>query len=146
MSTALLTRWQVGTEAPARRVGPLSRTDIVRYAGAGGDFNPIHHDAAFAAAAGYPDVFAHGMLTAGILGGYVADWLGADNLRKYRVRYVAQVWPGDELLFSGRVTAAERTGDGWRLACELAVHRQPQQGEAQLVLTGTAHAQVPQED
>ena len=63
--------------APAFQVGPLTRTDIVRYAGASGDFNPIHHDEAFALSAGMPGVMAHGMLSAGILASFVTRWFGA---------------------------------------------------------------------
>ena len=74
--------WQIGAMGPERCVGPLTRTDFVRYAGASGDFNPIHHDEAFAQAAGFANVFGHGLLTAGILGGFVADWLG--RTRKLR--------------------------------------------------------------
>ncbi|WP_233809904.1 MaoC/PaaZ C-terminal domain-containing protein [Paraburkholderia sp. HP33-1] len=134
--------WRVGAEAPTRRVGPVTRSHIVRYAGAGGDFNPVHHDETFAQAAGYPSVFAHGMLTAGILGGYVADWLGDDRLRKYCVRYVAQVWPGDELILSGQVASVQGTASGLIVDCQLAVHRQVEAGEPQLVLSGTAQAVV----
>ena len=132
--------WRVGALAPERRVGPISRTHIVRYAGAGGDFNPIHHDEVFARAAGYPGVFAHGMLTAGILGGYVADWLGHDQLRSFRVRYVAQVWPGDALVLRGEITAAQVTPDGLQVDCQLSVYRQTGTQEQQLVLSGSARA------
>lgn len=134
--------WQVGAMGPERCVGPLTRTDFVRYAGASGDFNPIHHDEAFAQAAGFASVFGHGLLTAGILGGYVADWLDRDCLRHFAVRYVAQVWPGDVLLLGGRVTRAEQGIEGQMVECTLEVHRRPEGGETQLVLTGTARALI----
>lgn len=97
--------------APAKRVvGPLTVTDFVRYQGASGDMNRIHHDEAFAKSAGFPGVFAVGMLNAGLLGTYLTDWLGAQNVRRFQVQFRAQVWPGDELTFE--VTdVAERTGD-----------------------------------
>lgn len=136
--------WGAGTRAPERRVGPMTRTHIVRYAGAGGDFNPIHHDETFAHSAGYPGVFAHGMLTAGILGGYIADWLGHAHLRKFALRYVAQVWPGDILLFNAHVTQAQETPQGLQLDCELTVQRQVDSSEPQLVLSGTTRAVIPQ--
>ena len=96
---------------PAKRiVGPLTVTDFVRYQGASGDMNRIHHDEAFAKSAGFPGVFAVGMLNAGLLGTYLTDWLGAPNVRRFHVQFRAQVWPGDELTFE--VTdVAERTGD-----------------------------------
>ncbi len=143
MSAALKT-FTPGDTAPERRVGPISRTDIVRYAGAGGDFNPIHHDETFAQDAGFPSVFAHGLLTAGILSTYTSQWLGLTALRKYAVRYVAQVWPGDTLLLSGEVTSVETTADGTRVVtCELLVQREAN-GQQQEVLKATAVAHYDQ--
>jgi acyl dehydratase len=104
----------VGTKAEPRQVGPLTRTDFVRYQGASGDFNPIHHDEEFAKAAGYPTVFSVGMLQAGILASYATDWLGPDNVRKFGVQFREQVWPGDELVCTGSVVErneSERTVD-----------------------------------
>ncbi len=74
----------VGTEAEPRTYGPLTRTDFVRYQGASGDFNPIHHDETFAKASGFPTVFSVGMLQAGILASFATDWLGAANVRVVR--------------------------------------------------------------
>ena len=89
----------VSAVAP-RVVGPITRTDIVRFAGAGGDFNPVHHDEVFARKAGYPSVFAMGMLTAGLLGDYVATWLNVVKVRRLAVRFASPVWPGDVLSLS----------------------------------------------
>jgi acyl dehydratase len=76
----------------------LSRTQIVQYAGASGDYNPLHTDEPFArAVAGYPGVFAHGMLTMGLTGRMLTDWVGDGRLLDYGVRFTAQVWPGDTL-------------------------------------------------
>lgn len=95
---------QEGTELPKFVVENLTRTDIVKYAGASGDFNPIHHDQTFAASAGYPGVFAHGMLSAGFAGKCVTDFVGRANLRLFKVSFRAQVWPGDTITCSGKVT------------------------------------------
>jgi peroxisomal enoyl-CoA hydratase 2 len=84
-----------------RRVPALTRTDIVRFAGASGDFNPVHHDEEYARAAGFPTVFAMGQLQAGLLSRAATDWLGLGNIRSYRVRFKDKVWPGDELLLRG---------------------------------------------
>ena len=89
--------------------GPLTRTDFVRYAGASGDFHPLHHDEPYAVAAGFPSVFGMGLLHAGMLGTHVARWVGVDNLRTFAVRFTGQVWPGDVLTFKGHV---ERVEDG----------------------------------
>jgi len=102
----------VGDRGPTRSVGPLTRTDIVRYAGASGDFNPIHHDDGLAVAAGFPTVFSIGMLQAGILGAWATDWLGADHIRHLTTRFREQVWPGDILTFAGTVVAVEPHPEG----------------------------------
>jgi acyl dehydratase len=79
------------------RVGPVTRTDIVRYAGAGGDFNPVHHDDVYARSLGLPGVFAMGLLGAGYLSRVLAAEFGASAVRKFTVRFRAQVWPGETL-------------------------------------------------
>lgn len=123
-----------GDELPRSTFGPVTRTDIVRYAGAGGDLNPIHHDESFAVAAGLPGVFAMGMLHAGILGQRLARWVGPDNVRSFAVRFTGQVWPGDELTFTGRVVGVE----AGLATFELLVTR----GGEERVLTATATAVV----
>jgi acyl dehydratase len=88
--------------------GPLDRVDIVRYAGASGDFNPIHTDEGYARSTGAPTVFAMGMLPAGYLAHAVADWFGgSQNLRRFKVRFTTRVWPGDELACTARVVSIE---------------------------------------
>jgi acyl dehydratase len=86
----------------------INRTHIVKYAGASGDFNPIHHDEIFAKeVAGYPSVFAHGMLSMGLTGRALTDWLGVTALKRYGVRFTRQVWPGDTLTAKFEVTKVE---------------------------------------
>ncbi|WP_328429786.1 MaoC/PaaZ C-terminal domain-containing protein [Streptomyces sp. NBC_00443] len=94
-------------------VGDLKRTRIVQYAGACGDFNPLHTDEKFAVeAAGYPGVFAHGMLTMGMTGRVLTDWVGPEALLRYGVRFKAQVWPGDTLTATATVDSIEKTPSG----------------------------------
>lgn len=114
----------VGDTAEPRTFGPITRTDIVRYAGASGDFNPIHHDETFATAAGFPTVFSIGMFQAALLATYATDWLGAENVRRFTVRFSEQVWPGDELTCNGTVTGVEETPDGTRVEVDLVCTRQ----------------------
>ncbi len=83
---------------------PLTITDFVRYQGAAGDFNPLHHDLGRAQAAGFEQPFAVGMFAAGVLGTYATDWLGAANLRRLRVRFAEQAWPGDVLTYTAVIT------------------------------------------
>jgi acyl dehydratase len=104
--------------------GPLTRTDIVRYQGASGDMNPLHHDEPFARAAGYDAPLAIGMLGAGLLGTYATDWLGAANVRRFRIRFRAQVWPGDTLTCCGEVVQEYDGEDGPLVDVELSCARQ----------------------
>ena len=84
---------KAGDEAPACS-HKLTRTDLVKYAGASGDFNPMHTDEVSAQAAGLPSVFGHGMFTMGMLGTALTDYVGVGNLRRYKVRFTKQTWPG----------------------------------------------------
>jgi acyl dehydratase len=127
----------VGESREQLLVEKLSRTQIVQYAGASGDFNPIHHDEPFATgAAGYPSVFAHGMLTMGLTGRLLTDWLGDGVLRSFGVRFVRQVWPGDTLTAKGTVKSIGADG-----RVEIDVVTTNQRGEP--VVAGEAVAQLP---
>lgn len=110
-----------GDEMSASDVGPLTRTDFVRYAGAGGDLNPIHHDEEYAKAAGMPTVFGMGMLHAGMLGTRLARWVGPENVLSFGVRFTGQVWPGDVLSFRGVVVGVETGEQGAVARLELGV-------------------------
>jgi acyl dehydratase len=101
---------KVGDSAPPLVIENLTRTNFVRYAGASGDFNPMHHDDTMATKVGNPSVFGHGMLTAGYLGRYLKDWFGPTALRTFSMRFSKQIWPGDTLTCSGTVTAVREEG------------------------------------
>ena len=97
---------------------PLTRTDLVMYAGASGDFNPMHHDEIAAQSAGLPSVFGHGMFTAGLLATAVTNYVGIGNLKSYRVRFTKQTWPGETL--TTKVTVREqRPGNEVVLDCSV---------------------------
>lgn len=128
--------------------GPLTRSDIDAYAGASGDLNPVHRDEDYARAAGAPTVFAMGMLPAGYLAHAVSDWFGGPHrLRRFKVRFAARVWPGDEIICTGRVDGiagsvatvsleARRRGagpDGYGVALE------------EIAIIGVAEVELPEE-
>ena len=116
-------------------VEDLSRTQIVMYAGASGDYNPVHTDEKFTKEiAGYPSVFAHGMLTMGMTGRMLTNYVGDGRLTKYGVRFTSQVWPGDTL--NATATVVDVT-DG---IVNLNVETTNQDGA--LVLSGYAAARV----
>src|ERR1041384_658467 len=95
----------------ARLVEDLKRTQIVQYAGASGDYNPLHTDEVFTTkVAGYPSVFAHGMLTMGMTGHMLTNYVGDGRLSKFGVRFTKQVWPGDSLTANATVEAIREEG------------------------------------
>ena len=112
-----------GGAVPAQRpepltIGPLTQTDIVRFAGAGGDFNPLHHDPEFAADAGFGRPIAMGQLSAGLLSGWLTDWCGVENLRVLEVRFASPVAVGDSITFSCEAMAVS-AGPAGREVIEL---------------------------
>jgi acyl dehydratase len=98
-----------GDEAPVRS-HTLTRTDLVKYAGASGDFNPMHHDEVQAQAAGQPSVFGHGMFSMGLLGSAISDYVGPGHVRRFQVRFAKQTWPDEELRTSVVVTGKRVAG------------------------------------
>lgn len=120
----------VGDEAP-RLSHELTRTDLVKYAGASGDFNPMHHDEVAAQQAGLPSVFGHGMFSMGLLGRAITDFVGVGNLERYQVRFTKQTWPG-ETLASKVVVTAKREEDGKKLI-DLEVTLANQDGEVKVM-------------
>jgi acyl dehydratase len=117
----------------------LTRTQLVMYAGASGDYNPLHTDDLFTKeVAGYPGVFAHGMLTMGATGRVLTDWFGPDRLTRYGARFVNQVWPGDTL--TATVTVETVRDEDGEFFADLSVVTTNQDG--QTVVTGTAVARL----
>ena len=117
----------------------LGRTDLVMYAGASGDFNPMHHDEVAAQAAGLPSVFGHGMFTMGLLGKAITDYVGVGNLRLYKVRFTKQTWPGEQL--TTHITVAKKYDEGDEHRVDLECEVVNQDGEAKV--SGLAIAALP---
>ena len=127
-----------GDEAPELS-HELTRTDLVQYAGASGDFNPMHTDEVKAKEAGLPSVFGHGMFSAGFLATAITDYVGVDNLTRYRVRFAKQTWPGETFVTKVKVTA-KRKEDGVNLV-DLECTLLNQDGEVKVA--GEATADLP---
>jgi acyl dehydratase len=127
-----------GDHAPEFR-HELSRTDLVRYAGASGDFNPMHHDEVQAQAAGLPSVFGHGMFTMGLLGKALTDYVGVGSLRVYKVRFTKQTWPGETL--ETKVTVKKKYEEHGEHRVDLDCEVVNQNGEAKV--SGVAVAALP---
>jgi len=130
---------KVGDTYEEQVVENLSRTRIVMYAGASGDYNPVHSDERFVTeAAGYPSVFAHGMLSMGLTGRMLTNYVGDGRLTEYGVRFTRQVWPGDNLTAVAEVTALREAGEEHFV--DLDVTARNQNGET--VVQGTASARI----
>ena len=131
---------KAGDALPALIKGPITKDDLKRYGPAAGDPNPIHLDDEFAKSAGYPGVFAHGMLSMGYLGEFLVKAAGAlAFLRKFRARFAKLTWPGDTVTCRGTVTAVHDEG-GVRLI-DFDVWTETQSGERKV--TGSATLALP---
>lgn len=126
-----------GDTGPTTVVDGLTPRDFVKYAGASGDFNPIHYDQPYARELGNPGVFGQGMLTAGFAGQFAADWFGVEHVRSFRSRFTTRVWPGDTVTVRGEVTAVDST----TVTAELTVTRQT----GTPALTGEVTAAFPED-
>ncbi|MDE3086211.1 MAG: dehydratase [Acidobacteriota bacterium] len=129
---------QEGDEAPVK-THTLTRTDLVRYAGASGDYNPMHHDEVLATKAGQPSVFGHGMFSMGLLGTAITDYVGIGTLTAYKVRFSRQTWPGEELRTKIVVRTKRQEGGAHLvdLDCSLA------NAEGEVKVVGEATAALP---
>jgi acyl dehydratase len=96
-----------GDALPELRKEPVTKVQLVKYAGASGDYNLIHTDDETARRMGLDGVIAHGMLSMGFLGEYAAGIAGPQNVRRLKVRFAAMVRPGDELTCKGVVRSVE---------------------------------------
>jgi acyl dehydratase len=130
---------KVGDELPPLVKPPVDRTQIARYAGASGDFNPLHVDEHLARNAGFPSALAPAVLGMGFIAELVVDWLRGARLRRYASRFVKIVWPGDVLTCRGRVVDRRFEGNGV-YAIDIEVWAENQKGE--LVVKGFVTAQL----
>lgn len=116
----------------------LTRTMFVKYAGASGDFNPMHHDDTIAQQVGNPSVFGHGMLTMGLAARVVKDWFGPEAIRRLQVRFSKQVWPGDVLKCTATVSGKREDAGQHLVDLDLVVENQ----NGDKAITGSATAAV----
>jgi len=114
----------------------LTRTDLVMYAGASGDFNPMHTDEVKAKEAGLPSVFGHGMFSAGFLATAITNYVGLGTLKRYKVRFAKQTWPGETFISKVKVIG-KRKEDGDNLV-DLECTLTNQDGEVKVAGEATA--------
>ena len=104
--------WSVGDVLEERTLTPVDRLQLIKYAGASGDFNPIHTVDAAAEEAGLPGVIAHGMLTGATMGLLFSRYLEYGYIKTFQSRFSGMVFLGDALRVEGRATGSEEREDG----------------------------------
>ena len=119
-----------GDKIPPVKKDRITQVQLVRYAGASGDFNPIHTVEAYAKEAGLDGTIAHGMLIMGMLGQMISGWVGVKPVAKYGVSFKAMTKPGDKLTATGEV-ARKYESEGKKLA-DLSVRIADEQGEVKV--------------
>lgn len=119
-----------GDKVPSLKKDPVTQTQLVRYAGASGDFNPIHTVPDYAKEAGLDGTIAHGMLVMGMLGQMISGWVGVKLVTKYGVSFKGMTKPGDILTATGEVTKKYES-DGKKLA-DLSVRIADEEGEVKV--------------
>ena len=121
---------EVGNNMPVYTSAPITRTHLVRYAGASGDFNPLHHDQTFIKMIGMENIIAHGMLIMGIAGEAITFWIENKYLRKFNARFLSMTEPADlddmgntkdraTIIVSGKVVRKYEENGEKRIQCDI---------------------------
>ena len=129
----------IGDQLPSLEFGTVSRHVLALYCGGSGDHNPIHVDRDFAQAAGYDDVFAHGMLSMAILGRMLTNWTNQENIKTFSVRFAAITKILDEV--TATATISDKTVEDGEQRLTLEIETRTQTGTK--TLTGTAVVAIP---
>lgn len=130
--------FSAGDTFPEYKKAPVSRLQLVRFAGASGDFNPLHLFSEAGEKAGAGGVIAHGMLVMGMVGEAITHWVPRKALKKLSVRFKGMTLPGDEITVAGRVTDVVQTGEGTRIVCQITAKDQ----KGQVKISGSFEAMV----
>jgi len=123
---------EVGDMLPTVEKDPVTKTQLVRYAGASGDFNPLHTDDAVAQEAGLKGVIAQGLLVMGFVGQAITCWVSKRDLKRFQVRFKGMTFPGDIISVSATVTEKVAEGENLRILC----HTEAQDQKGKIKLTG----------
>ncbi len=116
---------KVGDALPTYVHEKVTRTDLVKYAGASGDYNPMHHDETLAKSVGLPSVFAHGMFSMGLLSNVLVSWAGPASVKRFDVQFRAITWPDDKITCTGKVTGKREEGGQKLVDVELQCETKP---------------------
>jgi acyl dehydratase len=130
MTEKLLIQWEVGDELASQTLEPTSRLQLIKYAGASGDFNPIHTIDEAASNAGLPGVIQHGMLTMATIGRLLSPYLDAGFIKEFHARFTGMVFVGDVITIGGKVTAKEENEQGTLYSFDVFARNQKEQNVA----------------
>jgi acyl dehydratase len=130
---------QVGDAIPKLVKSPVSHLQLVRYAGASGDFNPLHTDPKIGEMIGTSGIIAHGMLIMGFVGQMLSDYVGPTALRKFGVRFKGMTRIDDEITCTGTITEKYEVDGEGRIAGKVQAADQ----NCDLKVTGTFVAALP---
>lgn len=133
IAPALATDLQVGKGPAVITMPSLTLTEMIRYQCASGEDSAGHHDTLAAQAHGFPDFFSVGMQHAGMLATMAAHWLGPDNVRRFKARFVDTAWPGDVLVYRAGIARFGVSDEGRTIELDLLCSR-----AGQPVITATA--------
>lgn len=117
-------RPEIGQELPPIEKEEITHTQLVKYAGASGDFNPIHTVVPLAEQAGLGGVIAHGMLIMGFAGQAICTWFSRKDLRRFKVRFVAMTRPGEQVVVTGKVIEKISVNGEDRMLCKVVARNQ----------------------
>lgn len=126
----------IGDQMPVFVKSPVDIVQLVKYAGASGDFNPIHYDPDVGKASGIGGVIAHGMLVMGFVGQAVTNWIPQKYLRKFGVRFAGMTRPGDVVTITGTVR-------GKRIPCRILCDVEARNQNGVLLVSGSFEAELP---
>ena len=130
---------EVGDKIPELVKEPITETQLVMYAGASGDFNPMHTVHKFGEKAGFGGVIAHGMLGMAFAGQLITDWLGAGAMTKFSVRFLGIIKPKDVITCHGKITKKYSDGGKNYIDCDLVLVKQ----NGDTVITGSTKVILP---
>jgi acyl dehydratase len=115
---------EVGDPLPPLAKDPITKVQLVRYAGASGDFNPLHTDDGVAQKGGLKGVIAQGILIMGFMGQAISGWVKNRDLKRFKVRFMGMTYPGDIITVNAAVKEKQETEEGVLVLCEVAAEDQ----------------------
>jgi len=120
----------MGDALPPVTKDPLTKVQLVRYAGASGDFNPLHTDDQTAQTAGMKGVIAQGILIMGFMGQAITGWVHLRHLKRFKVRFRGVAYPGDVITVRAAVREKKMSNNGEVILCDITA--EDQHGEAKV--------------